>query len=510
MSRAAEREQEFAVRIAIGAGRSRLIRQVAAEAVTLSVAGGIGGVLSGAVLLRAAVPMASGIIPRIAGATVDFRVLVFSLAVTAATALLFSLVPLAKLARQELHDALAESGRASVHGSNRLRGALVVVQVSLGLTLVSAAALLTASYVHVAARNPGLDAERLLTFNVSPPASKYSHKGQPQFYDELLERIKNLPGALDAAAAMPLPLTGSSMTVGFEIAGQPSTQSARPSANMAIVSPEFFRTAGIPLLAGREFTDQDRAESPPVLIVNRAFADKFFPGQEAVGKRMKPGVGSDAGGPRMREIVGVVGDARQSPLGPSADAVYYVPYRQLPWCCPSVMVRAARDPEALAPEVRAAVAAIDKQVPIYGVRTGERMLAIGLAAPKFLMLLLSSFATVGLLLTVIGLYGVMSYDVVRRTREIGVRLALGASQFSVLSMVLRRALMLVTIGAVVCTGGAVAGTRIMRTIVFGIGTWQPLLLGVSIAVVIVAALAATYVPARRAASVDPTLALRSE
>jgi putative ABC transport system permease protein len=510
LSRTAEREREFAVRTAIGAGRSRLVRQVVAESVTLSVAGGMGGVVSAGLLLRVVVPLGGAIIPRITEATIDFRVLAFSLAVTAATALLFSLVPVARLARHELHDALGESGRGGVHGSDRLRSVLVVVQVSLGLTLVSAAALLTASYVHVARRNPGLDAEQLLTFSVSPPASKYSKTGQPQFYDELLDRIRNLPGAPDAAAAMPLPLTGSSMTVGFEIEGQPANPGARPSANMAIVSPRFLSTAGIPLVAGREFTDQDRTDSPPVLMVNRAFADKFFPGQDAVGKRMKPGVGSDARGPRTREIVGVIGDARQSPLSADDDPVYYVPYRQLPWCCPSVMVRAAGAPTALAPEVRSVVASIDKQLPIYDVSTGERMLAIGLAAPKFLMLLLSSFAAVGLLLTVVGLYGVMSYDVVRRTREIGVRMALGASQFSVLSMVLRRAMTLVTIGAVLGAGGAVAGTRLMRTIVFGIGTWQPLLVGISIAVVIAAALTATYLPARRAASVDPTLALRSE
>lgn len=510
LSRTAEREREFAVRTAIGAGRSRLVRQVVAESVTASVAGGMAGVISAGVLLRAVVPLGDAIIPRITEATLDVRVLVFSFAVTAATALLFSLVPVAKLARHSLHDALGEAGRASVHGSDRIRGALVVVQVSLGLTLVSAAALLTASYVHMAARNPGLDAARLLTFSISPPASKFSNTGQPQFYDELLERLRNLPGVLDAAAATPLPLTGSSMTIGFEIEGQPASQGARPSANMAIVSPEFFRTAGIPLLAGREFRDQDRVDSPPVLIVNRAFADRFFPGQGAVGKRMKPGVGSDAGGAPMREIVGVIGDARQSPLGVDDDAIYYVPYRQLPWCCPSVMLRAERDPEALAPDVRSAVASIDKQVPIYDVSTGARMLSIGLAAPRFLMLLLGSFAAVGLLLTVVGLYGVMSYDVVRRTREIGVRMALGASQFSVLSMVLRRAMMLVTVGAVLGTGGAVLGTRIMRTIVFGIGSWQPLLVGISVVVVIGAALTATYLPARRAASVDPTLALRSE
>jgi putative ABC transport system permease protein len=276
------------------------------------------------------------------------------------------------------------------------------------------------------------------------------------------------------------------------------------------VSPGFFQTAGIPLVRGRGFTNTDDAKAPPVLIVNRAFADKFFPGENPIGKRIEPGTASDARGPQMREIVGVVGNARQSPLGGYDDAVYYFPYRQLPWCCPSLVVRTTGQPASLGPAIRSVIASIDKQLPVYDIRTGEHILTSGVAVPRFLMLLLASFAAIGLLLTAVGLYGVMSYDVVQRTREIGIRMALGASQWSVRSMVLRRAMRLVAAGVVFGIGGAVASGRALRAVLFGIGPWDPSLYVVTISVVVGAALLATYPPVRRATSVDPTRALRSE
>jgi putative ABC transport system permease protein len=510
LSRTAEREREFALRLAIGAGRSRIVRQVIAESLTLASIGGIGSVAMAAFLVRLVVPLAGTSTPRIEQASVDDRVLLFALALTVATSVLFSLAPALRLLRDGLHDPLKEGAYANAHGPDRLGSALVVVQVALGLMLVIGAGLLMAAFVHVTRRDPGFEPERLLTFNIGVPGAEYPRARQIGLYAQLLERVGNLPGASSAALAMPLPLTGSSMTMAFNIAERPSPPHARPASNMAIVSPGYFQTAGIPLLQGRGFTDMDDSNSPPVLIVNRAFAEKFFPGQSAVGKGIEPGATSDARGTRMREIVGVVGNARQSPLGSQSDAIYYFPYRQLPWCCPSVAVRAATSPASLVPSVRSVVSSMDEQLPLFDVRTGDQILSVGVTPARFLMLLLVSFAAIGLLLTSVGLYGIVSYAVVKRTREIGIRIALGASRLAVLSMVLRQAAILVAAGLIGGIAGSIATRRFIRAMLFGVDAGNPVLFLGAISVTVAAAFLATYLPARRAACIDPTLALKTE
>ena len=314
LSRTAEREREFALRLAIGAARSRIVRQVMTEALTLALIGGIAGVALATLLVTVAVPLVGSTIPRIEQTSVDGRVLGFAFALTLVTSVLFSVAPAARLLHGRLNDPLKEGAYGNVHGQGRLGSALVVAQIALGLMLLSGAALLMAGFVHVMRRDPGFQPDRLLTFNIGIPSSDYSRARQLEFYDEVLERLGHLPGARSAGLAMPLPLTGSSMTVGFDIPGRPTSPSARPRADIAIVSPGFFQTAGIPLLEGRAFTDHDDSSSPPVLIVNHAFADKFFPGDNAIGKQVKSGAVSDARGPLMRQIVGIVGNARQSPL----------------------------------------------------------------------------------------------------------------------------------------------------------------------------------------------------
>jgi predicted permease len=510
LSRTAEREREFALRAAIGAARSRIIRQVIAESLTLSLLGSVGGVVLAAFLIHVAVPLAGTSIPRIDQAGVDRRVLLFALVLAAATCVLFSIAPAARLLRDQFQDPLKETGRAYIHGADRVRSALIVFQIALGLMLVSGAGLLTASYIHLAQRDPGFQPDRLLTFNLSLPEANYPQPRQLAFYGHLLEQLGSVPGATSAALAMPLPLTGSSMTVAFNIEQRPSPPHERPASNMAIVSPGFFQTAGIPLIQGRDFGEKDDADGPPVVIVNRAFAERFFPGESAVGKRIEPGATSDARGTRMREIVGVVGNARQSPLGSQADAIYYFPYQQLPWCCPSVVVRGAGSPEALESAARAVVSSMDKQLPLSAVRTGNRIFSLGIMAPRFLMLLLGSFAAIGLILAAVGLYGVFNYAVVKQTREIGVRIALGASRSRVLVMVLRRAMSLVATGIALGTAGSFAGSWLIRAMLHGVDPRNPVLLAAAISVTVATTLLATYLPARRAASVDPTLALRAE
>ena len=510
LSRTAEREREFAVRSAIGAARFRIVRQVVAESLTLSLLGGLAGVALAAVLIRVVVPLAGTSVPRIEQAAIDRRVLLFAVLLATATCLLFGMAPAARLLRNRFQDPLKGAGRAYVHGADRLQSALIVFQIALGLMLVTGAGLLTASYVHLAQRDPGFRAEALLTFDLSLPDLTYPEPRRLAFYEGLLEQLGAAPGATSAALAMPLPLTGNSMTVAFNIEQRPALPHERPSSNMAIVSPGFFRTAGIPVVQGRAFSERDDAESPPVVIVNRAFAEKFFPGESALGKRIEPGATSGARGPRMREIVGLVGNARQSPLGSQAEAIYYVPYRQMPWCCPSIVVRAAASPGALEPAARAVVSALDKQLPLSAVRTGDQLLSLGIMAPRFLMVLLASFAVVGLLLAAVGLYGVFNYAVVKDAREIGVRMALGASRSRVLGMVLSKAMVLVATGLALGTAGSFASSRLLRAVLRGVEPRDPMLLAAAIAVTVAAAFLASYLPARRAASVDPTLVLRAE
>jgi putative ABC transport system permease protein len=277
-----------------------------------------------------------------------------------------------------------------------------------------------------------------------------------------------------------------------------------------MVSPEFFETAGIPLLDGRGFTDRDDENAPPVVIVNRAFAERFFPGENAVGKRIEPGVGTGADGRRMRQIVGVVGNARQSALGIRDDAIYYFPYKQLSWCCPAVVVRAADSPASIVSAIRPLVASIDKQLPVYQVRTGPEIESTAFAAPRFIAMLLGSFAMIGVVLTAIGVYGVTSYDVLKRTREIGMRMALGATKRSIASMVLRGAARLVVIGITLGGLGALSVGRLMRALLFGVAPGNPVLIGTAVVIVVSTALVSAYLPARRAASVDPMRALRSD
>jgi predicted permease len=507
LARTEERAREFTVRAAIGAGRERIVRQFITESLTLSVIGSAAGVgvAAWSIGLFRTLP-----VPRIAEAVIDGRVLAFSLALAIATSVLFGLAPALRAASSELSGGLKNGSRTSTPGSDRLRHGMCVAQVALGLVLVSGAGLLIGSFLHLVRRDLGFRPDGLLTFNINLPDKDYTRPKQFEFYARLLDQLRSLPGVASAAIAMPLPLTGNEMSVSFNIQQRPTPPAERPRANMAIVTPGFFRTIEVPVLEGRDFVERDRATAAPVVIVNRAFADRFFPGENALGKRIEPGAISDASGTKMREIVGVVGNARQSALNMKDEPIYYFPYHQLPWCCPSIVVRSAIAPASLEPALRATVASLDRQLPIYGLRTAEDILARGVAGPRFQTLLLGSFAGIALLLTAIGLYGVLTSSVVTRTREMGVRMALGATRRQVLAIVLGRAMRLLLLGLSIGVAGAFAGNRFLSTMLDGVAAHNSLLVAAACVVLTMTAAAAAYFPARRAAAIDPIQALSAE
>jgi len=504
LMRTAERAREFALRTAIGAGRVRLVRQLVTESLTLSMIGCTVGVLAAIGTMRLILPLAGNHLPRIGEVGIDGRVLLFSVVLAAVTSLVFGLAPVLRILGPRVVEGLKEGAGTTTDGGEKLRNALCVGQIALGLVLLSAASLLIASFYNVMNRDLGFQPAGLLSFSVNP------QQEQAVFYSRLREKMGSIPGATSAAIGMPLPLTGSQMTVAFNIEERPAPAGERPRSNMAIVSPGYFRTIGTPILRGRDFNEQDKLDGAPVLIVNQAFAEKFFPGVNVLGKRIEPGARYGAAGAKMREIVGVVGNARQSLLTPGSEPIYYFPYEQLPWCCPSVLVRSQTPLVSLEQDIRNSVGSLDNQLPIYNLRTMDGLFADGMTTSWFVVLLLGSFATVALLLTVTGLYGLLSYAVVRRTREIGLRVALGASPGEVRAMVLRRAMTFVLLGMAVGIAGAIVGGRALKTVLFGVAPYNPLLLAIACLVVALAGGFAAYLPARHAASIDPMHALRNE
>jgi predicted permease len=514
LARTADRQHELRVRMAIGGSRGRIVRQLLTENLTIAVVGAGLGIVAAIAIVRVLVAMTSDYLPRAAGVHVDSRVLAFGLGLALAVAVFVSLPAVLWIGRSDPGRAI-DGSRAVTGRHERVRGALVVAQVSVGLMLLSVAGTLGAGFVHLMRRDLGFNPDNLLAFRIELPAARYTTDGQIAFIDRLLERLAAVPGVSVATAALPLPLTGDEMSISFNIEERPTGPSERPSSNVAIVSPTYFQTIATPVLAGRGFTNDDDGNHPRVVIVNQAFADRFFPGAGAIGKRIVSGATSNrdarSGGTIFREIVGIVGNARQNTGGRDPDPIYYFPYKQMPWGPPSVIVRSTIPATSILPDIRRIVAALDEQVPVHGAKTMTDVFATGLAAPRFLTVLMSSFAGLGLLLTATGLYGLLSYTVSRRTREIGVRVALGASRNGIVSMILGRALALVAIGTALGGIGMLAGHALLgRTLVL-FDAQRPLIwFGAAATLVAITAVAAAYPPARRAASIDPTIALRME
>ncbi len=514
LARASVRGKEMALRAALGASRLRIVRQLLTESVLLSGLGGVGGLLLAQWGTEALIRTVPQNIPRISTIELDGVVLVFTLLISLATGVIFGLVPAWQASRVDLNTSLKSGSRSGGGGERkgRLRNGLVIAEVALALVLLICAGLLIQSFARLGKVQPGLQTERLLTARVQLPDLAYpKNENVIAFFEQFLPRVRALPGVESASAIVPLPLSGSNMVTTFDDAEHPLPDGQRPGAPIRIIGTEYFRTMGIPLRQGRVFDGSDRFETAPVVIVNERFAQKFFPGQNALGKRIMPGFAADDTGEKMREIVGVVGNVKHLALKNEDSPEMYVPQTQIPFSIMSLVIRTSvSDPAALTSAVRKELAKMDSSIPLTSIRVFDEYITRSLARPRFNALLLSIFASVALLLTAIGIYGVMAYSVTQRTNEIGIRIALGAAKASIFRLIVGQAMLLVAISLAIGLAGAFAATRLLSSLLFGVGTWDPATFGAIVLLISAVSFLATWLPARRAANVDPIIALRSE
>jgi len=516
MVRVFGRDRELAIRAALGAGRLRLLGGLLLESVLLAAVGGLAGLglaIWGTDLLAAIQP---GNIPRLENLSIDGNVLLFTAAVSLLTGLLFGLVPgLQSSLDARLAERLKEGGRgaSSERGARRTRNALVVAEVGLAVMLVVGAALLLKSFVQLQRVDPGFDTAGLLTFDVSLPDARYPEPRQArQFYQDLLARIEDIPGVESADAVFGLPLSGFfySMSVEFRD-GVEIPQGEEPSVQLRVVTPGYFRTMGIELTSGRAFTPADRPGVPDVAMVNESAARLLWPGEEALGRSFRVGTRLGLDGNRVGgEVVGVVEDFKH--FGPDAEPrpEAYVVHSQFPEEGLSVVVKASVPPGSIVDPIRDRLAAIDPQLPMFRVQTMEQLASRAVAQPRFYLLLLAVFAATALILAAIGIYGVMAHAVAQRTREIGIRMALGAGRLEVMRMVLKRGLVLGIAGTAVGVMAALAASRLLAGLLYQV---QPTDIGTFVSVpalLLAVALVSCYLPARRATHIDPMRAIRYE
>ncbi|MGB6691869.1 MAG: FtsX-like permease family protein, partial [Terracidiphilus sp.] len=479
------------------------------ESLALGVAGGAAGCALAYAATPAILRLVGDSVPRAPDAGVNLAVLAFAFGASLVSALLFGLAPAITASKTDLASTLQQGSRSSVGGQDWLRKGVTVAQIALGIVLTAGAGLLIASFVKLTHTDEGFNPEHLLTYTFETPDSAYQET-RPQFYREYFERLRALPGVESAAGSMILPMTSDGIDVSFENPEKPLPEGSRPSEALTTISPNFFRTLQTPVVEGRDFSDADNLQSAPVMIVNEAFVKKYFPGEDAIGKKLRPGAGNGHG-PVWRQIVGVVGDIRLSATQRMMRPAMYLPADQLNhWCCLRTVVRTSVDPLSLEPAVRRLVTSMNANIPVTEVSTMSEMLSLQLAQSRFAMVLLGSFAALALVLTVVGLYGVMAYSVARRTREIGLRLALGAERARVLRMVLRDAATLLAIGIGIGLAGALVSGPVLAKMLYGAGPRDPVILAAVCAGVAIAGMMAAYLPALRAASIEPMQALRAE
>src|SRR5947209_3465256 len=512
LARGAARSREIAIRSALGASRWRVVRQLLTESVLMSILGGALGLLLAMWGVDLLVSMSPENLPRVKEVTTDFRVLGFTLLISIITGILFGLFPALSSSKTNLTETLKEGGRGtSGTGRQRLRSLLVVSEVALSLILLVGAGLLIKSFLRLSQVDVGFKPTNLLTMQLSLTRAKYPEPQQRAlFFDQLLQGVEALPGVQVAGTTSELPLSGQENDTFFAIEGKhaPAFGSTENDANIRGISPDYFRAINVPLIRGRYFENRDRMDAPKVVIVNESFVNRYLPGEEAIGKHLTIDFGSDS---FKGEIVGVVGSIRHSSLAqttPSAEM--NVSSLQSPPYGTNLVVRTTGDPVQLTTSIRNEVQALDRDVPIFNVKTMDERISESASKPRFRTLLYGIFAGLALLLASIGIYGVISYSVTQRTHELGLRVALGAQRKDVLRLVIGQGMKMALLGIDQGPIGAFVVTRVMSSFLFGVSaTDPPTFAGVSILLTIVALLAC-YIPARRATRVDPMVALRYE
>jgi putative ABC transport system permease protein len=510
LARAATREHEMAIRVALGAAPLRLFKQVFTESVLLALIGGAMGVVLALWGIESLKAIGAQTVPRLREVNVDVLVLGVTFAICVATGIIFGLAPGLASARPELTEALKEGGRSSTQGTrrNRLRSGLVIAEIGLALVLLSAAGLLIKSFARIQNVNPGFNPRNALTFEVSLPKIQYPDDSSiVRFNNEAQRRMAALPGVQAAGFSTILPLAGTNSDWSFAIESRPlNDNSPSPDEEKRQVSPDYFRALETPLIKGRFFTNADNADATPVIIVNQAFAKKFWPNDDALGKRITFD-DDPKKNPKWIKVVGVVGDIHHFGLDIEPKPEMYVPFGQTPYFTTIYVVRSNQDLRGLLPAIRREIQAIDPAVPVGNVRTFEDVIADSIAPRRLSVVLLGVFAGVAVLLASVGIYGVMSFLVVQRTHEIGVRMALGAQRGDVLKLVLVRSLKLISAGTIIGLIVAVMSTHTLRALLYSVSAFD----GATFALVTIllgaVALAASYLPAMRATRADPMIVL---
>ena len=507
LARSTGRQKEIAIRAAVGAGRRRIVRQLLTESVLLSLMGGAMGLLFALVGLRLLLRLGPDTLPRLNEIGIDARVLGFTFLVSCVTGILFGIMPAFRASRVDLNGVLKEGGRTSNASSHRARDLFVVIELALSLVLLIGAGLLVRSYTQIQDASPGFNPKNVLSFRLSLPNAKYKGSAVTGFYKQLLDRIKAIPGVESVGTSYSLPMSSVALAWGpITIEGYvPKNSADFIMSNERFVSPGYFSAMGVPVVKGRLFDERDVKDAQQTVIVNENLANRFWPNQDPIGKRLERGDAEP-----WRTVVGVVRDTKEFSVDNEPPISIYHPHDQFPIGTMFVVVRSSTDAASLTTSITRELSSLDPELPAFEFKTMEQRLSDALTRRRFSTSLLGVFATVALVLAAIGIYGVMAYSVTQRTQEIGIRMALGAQPVSIKMLVLRHSLILVILGVVFGLAGAFALTRVMSSLLYGVSATDLVTYAMPPIILGSVALLASYFPARRASRVDPTTALRSE
>ena len=502
------RRKEMAIRQALGANRGQLIRQKITESLVLGAMGGGAGLLVAFWCVPAVESLGSRTIPELAQVDIDWRVAVFCAVLSLVTGVLFGLVPAFELSAVNPAAALGEGVRGAVGapGGRRGRSILVIAETALAVMLLVCAGLLVNSFVRLRHVDPGFDSSNTLAADIPMPAARYPDgNSRAVLVANLLERTRRLPGVVAAGVVSVLPESANFNRVYMEIAGRVFPRGGQPAPDLYEVTYDYFRTMSIPLLRGRLFEEDDGPDRPQVALINQTAARRLWPGEDPIGRKVRMGGENSP----WRTIAGIVGDVKQYGLDSQKTLQVYVPYRQNPVANVTLLVRGYQDPRPLTPGIRAAIASIDRELPVTSVSTMDEVLADSVSGRRFSMILLAALGVSAMVLASIGIYGVTAWSVAQRTAEFGVRMALGAQEQSVIGMVMRQNLGWIASGTLIGLAAASVFTRFLSNLLFGVSPYDPATFAAASVTLALVALLASYVPARRATQVDPMAALRS-